>query len=167
MSEYVVPQTMRPKRPRAVGAVLGPAFGLLCLAAMGLPAATAQPFACTEGGRPLRLGFYAHFEPVSHSADRTAGSTGFDAHRGYEADLLSAPEAIEGAKLSFSRRGIGTWNVCGAGAPPSCGPGDVGVRVWNETKEISHWSPQQRFSPMPVLKCCRRVAAFAVAGRRR
>ena len=46
--------------------------------------------------------------------------------------------------------------VCGASAPPSCAPGDVGVRIWNETKGISHWSPQQRFSPTPGLKCCRR-----------
>lgn len=101
---------MHSKRPTAAGAVLRPAFGLLCLAAMCLPAAAAQPFACTEGERPLRLGFYAHFEPVSYSADRTPGSAGFDAHRGYEADLLSALEAIEGAKLSFLRQGIGTWN---------------------------------------------------------
>ena len=101
---------MHSKRPTAAGAVLGPPFGLLCLAAMCLPAAAAQPFACTQGERPLRLGFYAHFEPVSYGADRTPGSAGFDAHRGYEADLLSALEAIEGAKLSFSRRGIGTWN---------------------------------------------------------
>ena len=97
-------------RPRAVGAVLGPAFGFLCLAAICLPEAAAHPFACTQGERPLRLGFYAHFEPVSYNADRTAGSKGFDAHRGYEADLLSALEAIEGAKLSFTRQGIGTWN---------------------------------------------------------
>ncbi len=65
-----------------------------------------------------------------------------------------------------------TWSgscsgVCGASGPPSCGPCDVGVRVWNETKGISHWSPQQRFSPTPVLKCCRRVAAIVAAGRLR
>ncbi len=86
------------------------AVGLLGLSAVIVPAAAAQPFACTAGERPLRFGFYTHFEPVSYSDSRTPGSAGFDTHRGYEADLLSALEAIEGAKLAFSRRGIAVWN---------------------------------------------------------
>ena len=63
--------------------------------------------ACTHGGRVLNAGFYSDFKPVSYSRDRTPGSPGFDVHRGYEADLLTALEAMEGAGLSFSRRGIG------------------------------------------------------------
>ena len=88
------------------------AFGawLLCLAAISAPAAASQPQACTDGERPLKLGFYAHFEPVSYSAGKGPGSAGFEDHRGYEADLLSALEAIDGAKLSFSRRGVAAWD---------------------------------------------------------
>lgn len=63
--------------------------------------------ACTHGGRVLNVGFYSDFKPISYSEDRAPGSRGFDAHRGYEADLLTALEAMEGAGLSFSRRGIG------------------------------------------------------------
>ena len=83
--------------------------GLFGLSATGVPAASEQPFACTDGERPLRLGFYAHFEPVSYSASGAPGSAGFDIHRGYEADLLNALEAIEDAGLTFSRRGIDAW----------------------------------------------------------
>lgn len=63
--------------------------------------------ACTHRGRVLNVGFYSDFKPISYSEDRAPGSRGFDAHRGYEADLLTALEAMEGAGLSFSRRGIG------------------------------------------------------------
>ena len=92
----------------------GPArvFGawLLCVASIAAPAAASQPDACTDGERPLTFGFYAHFAPVSYSADGVPGSAGFDHHRGYEADLLSALEAVDGANLSFSRRGIAEWD---------------------------------------------------------
>ena len=65
---------------------------------------------CTEGDRVLNVGFYAFFDPVSHSADPEPASEGFNTHLGYEADLLTALEAIEGAGLSFSRRGIAPWD---------------------------------------------------------
>ena len=65
---------------------------------------------CTEGDRVLNVGFYAFFEPVSHNADPDPSSEGFNAHLGYEADLLTALEAMEGAGLSFSRRGIALWD---------------------------------------------------------
>ena len=58
----------------------------------------------------LRLGFYAYFGPVSHNADSKQGSPGFDVHQGYEADLLTALEAMDGVGVSFSRRGIGIWD---------------------------------------------------------
>ena len=62
--------------------------------------------ACTDGTRTLNVGFYAYFEPVSFSADTDPTSDGFNAHRGYEADLLTALEAMEGTGLTFNRRGI-------------------------------------------------------------
>ena len=65
--------------------------------------------ACTDGTRALNVGFYTYFEPVSFSADADPASDGFNAHRGYEADLLTALEAMEGTGLTFDRRGIANW----------------------------------------------------------
>jgi len=89
---------------------------LLCLTGCGagvrsvesVPGKRAQ--ACTEPGRVLNVGFYAFFAPVSFSADADPAAGGFNTHRGYEADLLSALEAMEGAGLTFSRRGIAHWD---------------------------------------------------------
>ena len=64
---------------------------------------------CAPAGATLRYGFYAFFAPVSHSAVEDANAPGFNTHRGYEADLLSALEALEGAGLSFARRPIDFW----------------------------------------------------------
>lgn len=94
-------------------AILG--FLLLCLPACGVGLARVeqvpgkQAVACTDGERVLSVGFYAYFSPVSYSADADPDADGFNAHRGYEADLLSALEAMEGAGLVFSRRGIARW----------------------------------------------------------
>ena len=66
--------------------------------------------ACVDDDRVLKLGFYAYFSPVSYSADEAPGSPGFDDHRGYEADLLSALEAMQGVGVSFTRRGIAAWD---------------------------------------------------------
>ena len=63
--------------------------------------------ACAD--RVLNFGFFAFFSPVSYSADSDPSSAGFNTHVGYEADLLAALEAIDGAGLSFSRRGIDIW----------------------------------------------------------
>ena len=65
--------------------------------------------ACTPGGEPLRAAFYAFFAPVSYSADDDPASPGFHTHLGYEADLLTALEAMEGAQLSFVRTPVGEW----------------------------------------------------------
>lgn len=58
--------------------------------------------------RMLKVGFYADFVPLSYSRDNQAptNSEPYNTHRGYEADLLTAVEALEGSGLSFSRRGI-------------------------------------------------------------
>ena len=66
--------------------------------------------ACSEDGRALQVGFYPFFAPVSYSADEDPDSPGFGTHLGYEADLLTALEAMEGAGLSFSRRPIAAWD---------------------------------------------------------
>ena len=63
--------------------------------------------ACAD--RVLNFGFFAFFAPVSSSADPDPNSAGFNTHVGYEADLLTALEAMDGAGLSFSRRGIDIW----------------------------------------------------------
>ena len=61
-------------------------------------------------GRALDVAFYAFFAPVSYSADEDPASAGFKTHMGYEADLLSALEAMESAGLSFSRTPIQAWD---------------------------------------------------------
>lgn len=66
--------------------------------------------ACAPAGSTLQVGFFAYFEPVSYSADPDPGSTGFNVHRGYEGDLLTALEAMAGANLTFDRRGIAEWD---------------------------------------------------------
>ena len=70
-------------------------------------ASSARP--CIADGRVLKFGFYAYFAPMSFSSESDPKSAGFNIHRGYEADLLTALEALEGARL-FSRRGIEPWD---------------------------------------------------------
>ena len=65
---------------------------------------------CTAGKRVLNFGFYAYFAPVSYSANEDPNSEGFNVHQGYEADLLTALEAMEDAGLSFSRSAIVEWH---------------------------------------------------------
>ena len=63
--------------------------------------------------RVLNVGFYADFVPLSYSQDNQAPTRSevYNAHRGYEADLLTALETLEGAGLSFARRGIAPVNT--------------------------------------------------------
>ncbi len=56
--------------------------------------------ACAD--RVLNFGFFAFFAPVSSSADPDPDAAGFNTHVGYEADLLTSLEAMDGAGLSFS-----------------------------------------------------------------
>ncbi len=81
------------------------------VAALGLSACSdvvKTSYACTNGA-PLTLGFYAYFEPISYSLQEDPESMAFNDQGGYEADLITALEAVEGAKLSFNRRGIRDW----------------------------------------------------------
>ena len=66
--------------------------------------------ACRDVDGVLNVGFYAYFAPVSYSADPDPMAEGFNKHLGYEADLLTALEALEDTGISFSRKGIATWN---------------------------------------------------------
>ena len=84
----------------------------LALAAISTSAQTPDAEFCATNKAVLNVGFYADFRPMSYSADLDPNSAGFNVHGGYEADLLNALEALEGANLSFVRRGIGYW------APP-------------------------------------------------
>ena len=88
------------------------AVAVVCLPILLIACASGGvvPEACVDDDRELRLGFYTYFAPVSYSADGEPGSPGFDVHRGYEADLLTALEAMDGVGVSFSRRGIGIWD---------------------------------------------------------
>lgn len=61
------------------------------------------------GHGELAFGFYASFRPLSYSEDPQPGAPGFNIHRGFEADLVAAIEALSDAGLSFSRRAIVPW----------------------------------------------------------
>ena len=65
--------------------------------------------ACTDGARVLNVGFYAYFPPVSYSVGEGPASEDFNTHRGYEADLLTALEAMQGTGLAFVRHAIAVW----------------------------------------------------------
>ena len=88
------------------------ALCLACAFALAPPAAGdahGSPQACADGAE-LRLGFYAFFAPISYSADPDPDAPGFDTHRGYEADLVTALEAMRNTGLSFVRSGIAPWD---------------------------------------------------------
>ena len=75
------------------------------------PAAPAPPAgACAAVDRgTLNFGFFAFFDPVSFSAAGDPATPGYREHRGYEADLLTALEAMERTGLAFNRIPIGEW----------------------------------------------------------
>ena len=76
----------------------------------GLTSEAAAGLVCLEDRPSLRFGFYSYFDAVSCSADSGPGTAGFDVHRGYEADLLTALEIMECAGLRFARSGIAQWD---------------------------------------------------------
>ncbi len=65
---------------------------------------------CPEKERTVTVGFYTDFRPISYSASRDPDQPGFHDHRGYEADLLTAMETVDGGNLSFHRRGVAVWD---------------------------------------------------------
>ncbi len=81
---------------------------LLTIFAVPASVAAAEAQACADD--VLNVGFYAFFAPVSYSAAEDPEAEEFNIHLGYEADLLSALEAMENAGLSFNRRAIAVWD---------------------------------------------------------
>ncbi|MCY4073017.1 MAG: transporter substrate-binding domain-containing protein [Chloroflexi bacterium] len=79
-------------------------LGTFCLCSIINAAGDEESESCADYA--LDFGFYAFFDPVSYSADEDPESEGFHRHLGYEADLLTALEAMGGAGLSFSRHPI-------------------------------------------------------------
>ena len=94
------------KSPRAIARC---AFAATLLAALGCGTTEPDGDACSARDMPLRVGFYAFFAPVSHSADSDPGSPGFATHLGYEADLLTALESMGEAPLLFVRVPVAEW----------------------------------------------------------
>ena len=93
-----------------------PVLGTLLILGMGLLMSAAcscspgQPVACGKEDRELNVGFYGYFAPVSYSESENPSSPGFNVHKGYEANLLTAVETMENPRLSFSRRGLAWWD---------------------------------------------------------
>ena len=96
------------------------ALAALLIAACA-PASDAR--ACVPDGQPLDFGFYAFFAPISSSAVEDAASPSFTQHAGYEADLLDALEAMDGAGLAFNRYPVKEWT--GVWLLPSVGEFDI------------------------------------------
>ena len=88
-------------------------FAVTCISSRSADAEIGASHVCSE--KILEVGFYADFVPLSHSEDPHAptNSRAYNTHLGYEADLLTALEALDDAGLSFSRRGIPTLEFGG------------------------------------------------------
>ena len=97
---------MSKRRLSAVVVALIPLLGAACRTDV---VDTAAGFCAPAAGGPVNVGFYAFFEPVSYSEDPDPASPGFANHLGYEADLLTALEAIEEHRLAFVREPIADW----------------------------------------------------------
>ena len=96
---------------RLAGVAWRLAIGAMAWLASGCsPAESMSGEGCVEEGRTLNLAFYAFFAPVSASADEDPTSPGFNEHRGYEADLITALEAMDETNLSFERHPIAEWD---------------------------------------------------------
>ena len=65
--------------------------------------------ACSSGKQTLEVGFSPFYDSVSHNASSDPNDTGFNTHLGYEADLLTALEAMDDGGLSFNRSAIPEW----------------------------------------------------------
>ena len=79
------------------------------IAAVALALAALSLAACISQEEEVKVGFYAYFAPVSHSAVEDPSSPEFSDHRGYEADLLNAVESMDGG-MAFARTPIEAWD---------------------------------------------------------
>ena len=75
----------------------------------GLIAANAHGAGACMEEEALRFGFFAYFAPLSYAADEDPERPDFNKHLGYEADLVTALEALDDASLTFTRHGIAPW----------------------------------------------------------
>ena len=96
----------RKKRLFAGVVVLAAIVGAACRASVVDPVAGSCAALNVD---PVNFGFYAFFEPVSYSEDPDSASPGYTRHMGYEADLLTALEAMEAHRLTFKRQPIAEW----------------------------------------------------------
>ena len=82
----------------------------MALLFLSLYAANAEDSSEACADDALEVGFYAFFAPVSYSAAEDAEAEAFNTHLGYESDILTALEAMDGIGLSFNRRAIAVWD---------------------------------------------------------
>ena len=128
----------RPSRPDA------PGLHAVTNARAATVSAPSPP--CT-GERTLRYGFFAYFEPVSFSADGDPQSSGYREHRGYEADLLTALEAMADTGLSFDRVPIGEWpGIWLAPASPRFDMTGGGITILDDRTRDADGAPAVAFT---------------------
>ncbi|MXY01485.1 MAG: transporter substrate-binding domain-containing protein [Acidimicrobiales bacterium] len=84
-------------------------IGAVAWLMLGMLSLIAACSASTEDERTVRVGFYAFFEPISAAADPDTDAAAFSTHVGYEADLLTAMESMEGLSLRFHRTPVAEW----------------------------------------------------------
>ena len=128
----------RPSRPDA------PGLHAVTNARAATVSAPAPP--CT-GERALRYGFFAYFQPVSFSADGDPQSIGYREHRGSEADLLTALEAMADTDLSFDRVPIGEWpGIWLAPASPRFDMAGGGITILDDRTRDADGAPAVAFT---------------------
>ena len=85
-------------------------FSVLPAAAQQAQSSASLSGSCAGEVQKLTFGYYSDFRPVSYGeSGGTVGGQACYVHKGYEADLLTAVEAIADAGLSFRRRDVGVW----------------------------------------------------------
>lgn len=94
---------------RRRSALTAPAAAIALAACSPVVQPKEMPVACTLSNGPLGVGFYAYFAPVSYSLSPDPSVAEFNVHAGYEADLLTAVEAMNPGETSFVREAIPTW----------------------------------------------------------
>ena len=66
--------------------------------------------ACSGDTDLLTMGFSPLYDQVSYNASNDPDADGYNTHLGYEADLLTALESMDGLGFSFERRAIPEWS---------------------------------------------------------
>ena len=82
------------------------------LIAIGAPALLIPALAlaaCSGGADTLVVGFSPFYDQVSYNASSDPDADGYRVHLGYEADLLTTLESMDGLGLSFEPKPIPEW----------------------------------------------------------